>query len=71
MRVSNLGDYKVPKLSDWEIKEIQGRAERIFAANPPGRGWWARDGRNAQLRHLAREYGINVRTLYRYLRRAA
>jgi hypothetical protein len=59
-----------PALSDWEIREIVGRAESIFQEHPPRRGQW-RDGRYSRLEWLAREYGITRRTLYRYLRRAA
>ena len=58
------------KLSDWEISEVQARASDIFRARP---AWKPTDGesRQHQLRQLANEYGINVRTLYRYLQRAA
>ena len=62
------------KLSDWEIREVQSRAADILHARPAAR-WQHRidggEGRQAQLRQLAAEYGINIRTLYRYLRRAA
>jgi hypothetical protein len=60
-----------PKLSEWEIRELQHRASTILEQNPAGRGWWPRDGRYVKLRQLAADYDINLRTLYRYMRRAA
>ena len=68
--MNNLGPY--PKLSDWEIRELQARAENVMAAYPPvwPGGPWAKHRRHDNLRRLASEYGIHVRTLYRYLRRA-
>lgn len=63
------------KLSDWEMREVQSRAEAICAEWPamtiddrmrrrPSHG------RQSHLKALAEEYGINIRTLYRYMRRA-
>jgi ribosome-binding protein aMBF1 (putative translation factor) len=56
------------KLSDWEVAEMRRRAERVMVEHP--RNPWKGE-RDSRLRHLAADYGINVRTLYRYLERAA
>ena len=66
-----LGDYNVPKLSDWEAAELRVRALGIMSEHPIRR--YRRDGtgRWARLRWLAKEYGIDLRTLYRYLKRTA
>ena len=64
-----LGDYNVPKLSDWEADEMRGRASAILAQHPIRRNKWEH-GRTHELRSLAAEYGINLRTLYRYLKAA-
>jgi hypothetical protein len=61
------------KLSEWEIAEVKSRAADILASSPASR-WHHRiygEGRQERLGQLASEYGINLRTLYRYLRRAA
>lgn len=73
----NCGQVCMPggdtKLSDWEIREVQGRATDIMRARPRARWQHRTDGvgRQEQLRELASEYGVNIRTLYRYLRRTA
>jgi hypothetical protein len=61
------------KLSDWELAELRNRANRVIEEWPRMRGLQSVDraGRGSQLRALADEYGVNVRTLYRYLRKAA
>ena len=58
------------KLSEWERAELRRRANRIVTETPWGNQHTGA-GRVWQLRCLAEEYGINIRTLYRYLRRAA
>ena len=60
------------KLSDWEVDELRSRANRVIEEWPPFRGLQSvgRAGRQAHLRALADEYGVNVRTVYRYLRAA-
>ena len=71
--MNNLGPY--PKLSDWEIRELTSRADDILRACPPRKGGHMRgrnhNGRQVRLRSLASEYGVDIRTVYRYLRRAA
>ena len=61
------------KLSDWELAELRHRANRVISEWPPLRGNTSVDraGRQSHLRALADEYGINLRTLYRYMERAA
>ena len=61
------------KLGDWEMRELQKRAGHVIAEYPPikGRPGVARAARQSHLKALADEYGINIRTLYRYMRRAA
>ena len=55
------------KLSEWERAELKRRADRVLIEHPRRRN----GTRQVHLRSLASEYGINIRTLYRYLRRAA
>lgn len=58
------------KLSEWERAELLSRASAVLAQHPVRRNKWDH-GRYSQLRALSGEYGINLRTLYRYLREAA
>ena len=59
------------KLSDWEVDEMRRKAERVMTEYPR-RGNNAERAEHAQrLRQVAEDYGINIRTLYRYLERAA
>ena len=60
-----------PKLSDWEIDELRRRARAVCDEHPAMPFRRTGDGRKRRLAYLADEYGIHVRTLYRYLRRAA
>jgi hypothetical protein len=66
----NCGHVSGPsrKLGDWEVTELRARATRIIASHPP-KPWQGK--RWSELQSLAADYGINVRTLYRYLERAA
>lgn len=63
----------IPKLSAWEIAEIRHRASSIMAEYPRGRCIRRLNGtgRYSRLCYLADEYGINIRTLYRYIGKAA
>lgn len=56
-------------LSDWEMRELQQRAKTIIDRFPPTHR--QDDGRYPHLRALASEYDVSLRTVYRYLRRAA
>jgi hypothetical protein len=60
-----------PALDEPELTEIVERARKIMAEWPPlrGRASTTSAGRMTHLRALADSYGINLRTLYRYLRR--
>jgi hypothetical protein len=56
------------KLSDWEIRELRRRAVAILDEWPAVRGYGERQRR---LGYLGNEYGVSLRTVYRYLERAA
>ena len=56
------------KLSDWEIAELRREVERV-RAEPSANPW--KSDRQTRLRYIAADYGINIRTLYRYLRDVA
>ena len=59
------------KLSDWEVDEMRRKAERVMTEYPRRGNTDERVQRARRLRQVAEDYGINVRTLYRYLERAA
>lgn len=62
-----------PALDEGERAEIVHRAQRIIAEYPRLRGAQSTDvaARYSRLSYLARDYGINLRTLYRYMKAAA
>ena len=60
--------HSTRKVSDWELAEIRKQARAVMEEHQR-QGWTG--NRQQRLRQVAEDYGINIRTLYRYLERAA